>query len=116
MPPVRRQISRHAAPLRRTMSDAERALWFALRNRRLAGHKFRRQTTIGPYIADFACLERRLVVEADGGQHDEDADAARTRYLKAQGFRIIRFWNNDILQNLDGVLEVLLTALEEQKR
>ena len=116
MPPVRRQISRHAAPLRRAMTDAERALWLVVRDRRLAGHKFRRQVTIGPYIADFVCLERSLIVEADGGQHNEEADAARTRYLTSQGFRVIRFWNNDVLQNLTGVLETLLIVLEEQKK
>lgn len=116
MPPVRRQTSRHAAPLRRAMTDAERALWLAVRDRRLAGHKFRRPVTIGPYIADFVCLERSLIVEADGGQHSEDDDAARTSYLKSQGFRLIRFWNNDVLRNLEGVLEVLLIALEERKK
>jgi very-short-patch-repair endonuclease len=108
---VRRTISRHASPLRRNGTDAERALWTELRSRRLGGHKFRRQWTIGPYIADFCCLECHLIVEADGGQHTEEADADRTAYLRAEGFRIIRFWNNDVLGNLDGVLAAILEAL-----
>ncbi len=116
MRPVRRQISRHAASLRRNMTDAERAIWYAVRDRRLAGCKFRAQSTLGPFVADFLCVERRLIVEIDGGQHNEEVDAARTRYLKRRGYRVIRFWNNDVLQNLDGVLQVLLMKLEEQKK
>ena len=108
---VRRTISRHAAPLRQNATDAEHALWSKLRGRRLGGHKFRRQWTIGPYITDFCCLECHLIVEADGGQHNQQADAARTDYLRAEGFRIIRFWNNDVLGNLDGVLATILKAL-----
>jgi adenine-specific DNA-methyltransferase len=97
------------------MTDAERALWFALRNRRLEGFKFRSQWSLGPYVADFCCLEARLVVEVDGGQHDEKRDARRTAWLKQQGFRVVRFWNNDVLTNLDGVLEVIVAVLREQK-
>ena len=108
---VRRTISRHAAPLRRDATDAEQVLWGELRGRRLGGHKFRRQWTIGPYITDFCCLEHHLIIEADGGQHNEDSDAARTAYLRAHGFSIIRFWNNDVLTNPDGVLETILEAL-----
>ncbi|MDB5722718.1 MAG: hypothetical protein JWP15_3336, partial [Alphaproteobacteria bacterium] len=73
---------------------------------------FRRQHTIGSFIVDFVCLKRRLIVEADGGQHNDKADAARTAYLHAQGFRMVRYWNHDILENIDGVLESLLLKLD----
>ena len=102
MYPVRRQISPHAARLRREQTDVEQALWFAVRNRRLAGYKFRRQATIGPLVADFLCADAMLIVELDGGQHDEEADAARTAYLESRGYRVLRFWNNDAADNLDG--------------
>src|SRR3546814_15007371 len=75
------------------------------------GHKFRRQYPVGPYIVDFACPARRLVVELDGGQHDEAVDAPRTRYLETCGHRILRFWNNDIFERPDTVLAVLLEVL-----
>lgn len=112
---VRRTISRHAAPLRRAMTDAERSMWFALRDRRLGGYKFRRQWTIGDYVVDFCCLEVNLVVEIDGGQHNEERDRIRTRYLRGRGFRILRYWNNDVMGNLDGVLETLLVALDTER-
>jgi very-short-patch-repair endonuclease len=103
-----------ARRLRSDMTDAEQALWHLLRNRRLHGHKFRRQFLIGPYIADYICLEARLIVEADGGQHtDSTLDASRTEWLQGQRFRVLRFWNNDILANPDGVLTELLRALAE---
>ena len=108
---VRRTVSRHAAPLRRNATDAEQALWRELRARRLGGHKFRRQWTIGDYVVDFCCLESGLIVEADGGQHSPERDRSRTEFLNSRGFRVLRFWNNDVLQNMDGVLEVLLAAL-----
>jgi very-short-patch-repair endonuclease len=111
VPPVKRQISPHAAPLRRHATDAERLLWSRLRGRRL-GCKFRFQHSIGPFVADFACLERKLIVEADGGQHGSEQDRSRTAYLRKRGFRIVRFWNHDILQNIDGVLETLKILLE----
>ena len=110
---VRRTISPHAAPLRRRATDAERTLWFALRGRRLEGCKFRRQWTLGPFVVDFCCLEMHLVVEVDGGQHDEEWDAPRTAWLQSQGYRVIRFWNNDVLTNLDGVLQSIVAALRE---
>jgi adenine-specific DNA-methyltransferase len=102
--------------MRRKATDAEQALWLQLRGRRLDGHKFRRQWTIWPYVADFCCLEAKLIVEVDGGQHSEEADAARTVALKSQGFRIIRFWNNDVLESMDGVLGVLLEALGGERK
>jgi very-short-patch-repair endonuclease len=113
---VRRTISPHAAPLRRNATDAEQVLWRELRARRLGGHKFRRQWTIGPYIADFCCVEGGVMVEADGGQHNPEKDRARTAYLHSEGFRVLRFWNNDILSNLDGVLLTILDALGGPKK
>ena len=111
MPPVKRQVSPHAAPLRRLATDAERLLWSRLRDRRL-GVKFRFQHSLGPFVADFVCLQRKLIVEADGGQHIPQADRARTAYLRKCGFRILRFWNHDILENIDGVVETILIILE----
>jgi Protein of unknown function (DUF559) len=80
----------------------------------LQGYKFRRQRPIGPFIADFVCIEHRLVIEADGGQHnDNDRDARRTAWLKKRGWRVLRFWNNDILQNPEGVCDTILRVLQE---
>jgi very-short-patch-repair endonuclease len=95
-----------ARELRRNSTDAEARLWFRLRDRQLHGLKFRRQHRIGPFIADFYCDESRLVVELDGGQHFDaaQADARRTAYLESEGILVLRFWNNDVLSNTDGVL------------
>lgn len=100
--------------LRTQMTDAEVALWRALRAKRFGGVKFARQVPIGPYVADFAARSRRLIIELDGGQHSLNvaSDAARTAHLDAQGFRVIRFWNNDVLNNLEGVLAVIARELE----
>ena len=101
-----------AQRLRREMTDAERKLWTILRARQLGGAKFRRQQSIGPFSADFVCQEARLIVEADGGQHAENVgDVRRTAFLESKGYRVLRFWNNDILQNLEGVAESVLGAL-----
>jgi len=101
-----------ARKLRAKMTDAERRLWFALRDRRFANFKFRRQVPVGSYVADFICYDARLIVEADGGQHaDSVSDQVRDRWFRDNGFRVLRFWNNDILRNLDGVLTVILTDL-----
>ena len=103
---------KHAKKLRRDMTDAERRLWSVLRNAQLNGAKFRRQQPIGPFIADFVCQQSRLIIEADGGQHPESCtDAGRTAFLQSKGYRVLRFWNNDILQNLEGVAESILAAL-----
>jgi very-short-patch-repair endonuclease len=105
-------LNLRARTLRTTMTDAERCLWSVLRSRRLQGYKFRRQRPIGPFIVDFACIEHRLVVEADGGQHlENDYDARRTAWLEARGWRVLRFWNNDILANTEGVQEAVLMVL-----
>ena len=97
-----RRISPQAPPLRQEMTDAVRAIWLQLRDRRLGGFKFKRQWTIGKHVVDFCCVERRLVVEIDGGQHSVERDAARTHALNDSGFRVIRFWNNEVRENLEG--------------
>lgn len=94
------------------MTDAERRLWFALRDRRSAGYKFRRQHPIDGAVLDFACIAHLLAIEADGGQHDPASDAARTRRVHASGWRILRFWNNEILENTDGVVLAILAELQ----
>ncbi len=106
-----------ARHLRRTMTDAERLLWRHLRGRQLGGHKFRRQVPVGRYIADFLCQEARLIVELDGGQHAEraDYDDKRTAVLESLGYRVIRFWNTDVLANTDGVLTTILNELAEDE-
>ena len=102
-----------AKRMRREPTDAERKLWSILRAKRLAGWKFKRQEQIDRYIVDFVCFGARLIVEADGSQHAESAaDAQRDAYLFAQGFNVLRFWNNDILTNPDGVATAILAALE----
>jgi very-short-patch-repair endonuclease len=99
--------------MRRVSTDAERKLWLLLRDRRLSGTKFRRQVPFGSYILDFVCFEYRLVIEVDGGQHAESVtDKMRDTRLSSEGFRIVRYWNNDVLRNPDGVLMDLLTRLE----
>ena len=101
-----------AKELRTAATDAEHKLWSLLRDRG-AGYKFRRQHPIGPYIADFACVETRLIVEADGGQHDDcQIDERRTAWLNAEGWRVIRFWNTDILKNPEGVFDEIVRALK----
>jgi adenine-specific DNA-methyltransferase len=101
-----------ARSLRTRMTDAEQRLWFLLRSRRFRDYKFRRQYSIGPYVADFACVSVRLIVEADGGHHCENAyDDTRSAYIEGQGWRIVRFWNNDILQQTEAVLERIESSL-----
>jgi very-short-patch-repair endonuclease len=101
-----------ARKLRLRSTDAERALWHHLRNRTLMNCKFRRQHPIGPYVVDFACVERALIIELDGGQHVQcDADALRTQFLQANGFRVLRFWNNDALMQTEVLLAVIHDTL-----
>ncbi|HVT31166.1 MAG TPA: DUF559 domain-containing protein, partial [Rhodanobacteraceae bacterium] len=94
-------------------TDAERCLWYYLRNRRMSGYRFRRQMPLGQYIVDFVCLRARLIVEIDGGQHTDLLldDLERTRDLARRGFRVIRFWNNEVLGETEAVLESILEAL-----
>lgn len=110
---MQRNARRFAKNLRRNQTDAERKLWRHLRNRRCAAFKFRRQHILGLYIVDFICLEQKRIVEIDGGQHAAHIhyDAKRTAFLESLGFNVIRFWNNDVLNNIDGVLEVIHDAL-----
>ncbi|MFA5939938.1 MAG: endonuclease domain-containing protein [Sinimarinibacterium sp.] len=113
MPRQRSPLTPVAQRLRTTQTDAESHLWHTLRNRQLLGHKFRRQLPIGPYVADFACVERALIVELDGGQHVERsaADEVRTKALEKQGFRVLRFWNDQVLRETEAVLEAIRLAL-----
>ena len=113
MAPISFGNSPHSAALRENMTRAERTMWFALRDRRLGGHKFRRQVAIRMYIVDFLSPDAGLVVEIDGGQHTTDADAQRSAVITACGFEVIRFWNNDVLRNLEGVLAMLLVRLQQ---
>ena len=97
------------------MTDAERRLWSLLRGRRLAGYKFRRQLPVGPFILDFACYEHKLAIEADGGQHaDSEQDLDRTRRIEAEGWRVLRFWNNEILANPGGVMDTIVRELDKR--
>jgi very-short-patch-repair endonuclease len=91
------------------MTDAERAFWRRVRDRRFGGMKFRRQVPVGSYFADFLCCEKKIIVELDGGQHVERAayDGHRTQFLESQGYQVVRFWDNDVLKNLNGVLAEL---------
>ena len=95
------------------MTDAERRVWQVLRLHQIDGYKFRRQVPIGRYIADFVCHEARLIVEIDGGQHDRASpqEAERSLFLRNEGYRILRFWNNEVLANLDGVHAMIADAL-----
>jgi very-short-patch-repair endonuclease len=106
---------RFARELRQQPTEAEIRLWAVLRNRRFLAFKFRRQHPIGPFVADFACLRHHLIVEADGSQHvQSDADAQRTRWLERRGWRVLRFWNNDVLARTDAVMEAILVALRSE--
>ena len=101
-----------ARQLRRNLTDAERVLWRHLRAHRFQGQKFRRQQPLGPYILDFVHFGSKLVIEADGGQHAESTrDAVRDAWLNSEGFRVLRFWNDQILRETEAVLEVILQAL-----
>jgi len=104
----------NAESLRSEMTDAERAVWNLVRAHRLNGLSFRRQVPIGRYIVDFCCHEARLVLEIDGSQHAEgeaERDAARTRFLEAEGYRVVRFWNADVLRNIGGVADTILAVI-----
>ncbi|MBZ0132646.1 MAG: endonuclease domain-containing protein [Rhodocyclaceae bacterium] len=108
-------MNKAARTLRRNQSEAERKLWHHLRDRRLDGWKFRRQHPVGPYVLDLYCTDANLVIEIDGGQHDDDEhrqhDEKRTAYLVSQGLKVMRFWNNEVMENTLGVLETIREAL-----
>lgn len=102
-----------ARMLRRRSTNVEKILWQKLKGRQLEGYKFRRQQPVGPYIVDFVNFEKRIVIELDGGQHAirKDSDKKRDAWLKAEGFEVLRFWNNDLFENLEGILEVIRKTL-----
>ena len=102
-----------ARALRQNMTDAERSIWRILRSAQMDGHRFRRQVPFGQYIADFVCHNARLIIEIDGGQHERSSpdEAKRTRFLEDQGYRILRFWNNEVLSNLEGVCAIIAREL-----
>jgi TrmH RNA methyltransferase len=102
-----------ARELRSDMTEAERHLWEVLRQRQIEGCKFRRQQPLGRYIADFVCLEARIVIEVDGGHHGSEADAERDAWLSAQGFKVLRFWNDEVLTNVEGVHSIIEAALKK---
>ncbi len=108
-------LSHRAQELRQTETEAEQIIWSWLRTKKLNGVKFRRQEPVGKYIVDFVSFEKKLIIEIDGGQHSlEDNrinDKARTEWLKSQGFRVIRFWNNEVSANLDGVITRIKESL-----
>jgi very-short-patch-repair endonuclease len=108
-----------ARELRRRQTEAEKLLWFKLRNRQLDGAKFRRQQRLGNYIVDFVSFEEKLIIEIDGGQHNErqtkKADVSRTLWLKNEGYHVLRFWNNDVMQNVAGVLATIKEFLKRRQ-
>ena len=109
--------TKQARLLRVNQTDTERLMWYYLRNRRLKGYKFKRQYVIGNYIVDFVCLEKKLIVELDGGHHQVQAnyDQIRTNFLKSRGFEVVRFWNNDFLNNTYAVLNIICSTLDNIK-
>ena len=114
MPDKPRRPTKLAQALRSNVTDCERLLWLELRKRRFDGHKFSRQIPVGPFVCDFICRRAKLVIELDGGQHsaNAEADEARTRFLEHAGYRVIRFWNHDVIENMDGVLQTIGSALK----
>jgi len=106
--------TQRARRLRKDATEAEKAMWRRLRARGLNGYKFVRQEPVGPYTVDFICREGRLVIEVDGGQHaNSSRDAVRDKWLADHNYRVLRFWNNEVLGNMPGVLETIATALAE---
>lgn len=108
--------TKRAKDLRNNSTNAERRLWQKLKRRQIAGVKFRRQQPINPYVVDFVCLERRVIVEVDGGQHSEQLhhDDQRSQWLEARGYRVLRFWNNDVLANTEVVAQAVFGAVEKR--
>ena len=108
------KLVERARKLRKESTDAEKRLWLHLRAHRHVGHKFKRQQPIGHYIVDFACFDARLVIEIDGGQHADAArsDSIRDAWLAREGFRVLRFWNNEVLENTEGVMQEILLSLQ----
>ena len=115
MPSVSRPDPQRARKLREQMTDAEVRLWFRLRANHMGGHHFRRQVPVGPYVVDFLCVKAQLVIEVDGSQHQTapSRDEERTAWLRSRGLRVLRFWNNDVLQQTESVLEKIRLVLLE---
>jgi len=113
-PPLPTRTRGYARELRRQGTEAEQRLWQHLRAGRLNGLKFRRQHPIPPYVADFYCESARLVIELDGSQHGEDVDETRTRYLESLGLLVLRYWDNEALQQTDAVLEAILSVAQDR--
>ena len=111
-----RRSTNIAKRLRRNSTDAERVLWLRIRDRRLNGWKFKRQVPVAGYVVDFLCADEHLIIEVDGGQHAvrATADARRTEVLEAAGYLVLRFWNNDVLGNINGVLEEIVATLRPE--
>lgn len=107
----RQRLIHNAKNMRHNPTPSEARFWFHAKNRGIGGMKFRRQVPLGPFIADFLCPEQRLVVEIDGGQHGEEEDAKRDAYLKAEGFRVLRFWNSDVMGDIGAVVDSILAEL-----
>jgi very-short-patch-repair endonuclease len=105
----------NARVLRKNLTDAEKRLWQKLKRRQIGAAKFRRQQPIGEYVVDFACLEQRLIVEVDGGQHAMQIayDEKRTAWLESRGYRVLRFWNNEVLANIEGVVQKIFDAVSQ---
>jgi len=110
--------TKRARALRKKQTDAEKLLWKHLRNRQFHGYKFRRQVPIGRYIVDFACISLKLVIELDGSQHmsNTEYDDKRTQFLTTQGYKVVRFWNNELLEQTDSVLEAITLTLSRGER
>ena len=106
-------LTNKARLLRKNQTDVEQLMWKHLRNRQMFNYKFRRQFPIEPYIADFVCLELKLIIELDGGQHADriNYDDQRSLFLEQRGFKVVRFWNNDVIENTGGVLETIRLAI-----
>jgi very-short-patch-repair endonuclease len=116
-PNMARRLTTFARILRKQSTDVERKFWNEVRHSRLGGFKFKRQYSIGPYIVDFICTEARLVVELDGGQHaDNVSDQSRDAYLGNAEYKVLRFWNTDVMTNIEGVLTMVLKELEQRAR
>ena len=112
----RSDLTNRSRALRRNQTEAEKILWFHLRNKNLQGIKFQRQFAIDVYVVDFVARKYNLVIELDGGQHNEESnkkyDETRTKFLEKQGYKVIRFWDNDLFENISGVLETILQAVK----
>ncbi len=115
--PYSSALKKKARVLRNEMTPAEKIFWHAVKAKRFNAYKFRRQYPVGPYLVDFMCFKSKLFVEIDGGHHCESKrDEARTKFINAQGFEVLRFWNNEVLENIDGVLRALSLTLSHRER